>query len=232
MTSTLPSQPRAVYCKDVLDIEQFSTVKGVNLDHTDDDFYSKFSTGSVPIPWQSEVSTAGPSASPRGEGATRAEEGQLGGRPCGQTGAWCGAGSGAGWAGRGGLSRCPSGEAWLGNKRNGAAAGGTRGLEVGQVRAGSSEMAVMGQWACSPGRGRVRSAGVEEELGGEFRGWKMSASLPLPPMAGYWLLREGGLQGRQGEAGGRALLPGSQPCEMEGGRRAWQDQARDSVAQG
>lgn len=49
-------QPRAVYCKDVLDIEQFSTVKGVNLDHTDDDFYSKFSTGSVPIPWQSEVS--------------------------------------------------------------------------------------------------------------------------------------------------------------------------------
>ncbi|KAK2488493.1 hypothetical protein MC885_012587, partial [Smutsia gigantea] len=47
--------PRAVYCKDVLDIEQFSTVKGVNLDHTDDDFYSKFSTGSVSIPWQSEM---------------------------------------------------------------------------------------------------------------------------------------------------------------------------------
>jgi G protein-coupled receptor kinase len=44
-----------VYCKDVLDIEQFSTVKGVNLDHTDDDFYSKFSTGSVSIPWQNEV---------------------------------------------------------------------------------------------------------------------------------------------------------------------------------
>uniref|UniRef100_A0A5F9CKX2 G protein-coupled receptor kinase n=1 Tax=Oryctolagus cuniculus TaxID=9986 RepID=A0A5F9CKX2_RABIT len=50
--------PRAVYCKDVLDIEQFSTVKGVNLDHTDDDFYSKFSTGSVSIPWQNEVSLA------------------------------------------------------------------------------------------------------------------------------------------------------------------------------
>lgn len=44
-----------MYCKDVLDIEQFSTVKGVNLDHTDDDFYSKFSTGSVSIPWQNEV---------------------------------------------------------------------------------------------------------------------------------------------------------------------------------
>lgn len=39
----------------MLDIEQFSTVKGVNLDQTDDDFYSKFSTGSVSIPWQNEV---------------------------------------------------------------------------------------------------------------------------------------------------------------------------------
>uniref|UniRef100_A0A8C6L2D9 G protein-coupled receptor kinase n=1 Tax=Nothobranchius furzeri TaxID=105023 RepID=A0A8C6L2D9_NOTFU len=47
--------PRAVYCKDVLDIEQFSTVKGVNLDPTDDDFYHKFVTGSVPIPWQNEM---------------------------------------------------------------------------------------------------------------------------------------------------------------------------------
>ncbi|XP_036384810.1 G protein-coupled receptor kinase 5-like isoform X2 [Megalops cyprinoides] len=47
--------PRAVYCKDVLDIEQFSTVKGVHLDQTDNDFYAKFSTGSVPIPWQNEM---------------------------------------------------------------------------------------------------------------------------------------------------------------------------------
>lgn len=53
---TLSTQPRAVYCKDVLDIEQFSTVKGVNLDQTDNDFYSKFATGSVSIPWQNEVS--------------------------------------------------------------------------------------------------------------------------------------------------------------------------------
>ncbi|KAG7247999.1 hypothetical protein CRUP_015902 [Coryphaenoides rupestris] len=51
--------PRAVYCKDVLDIEQFSTVKGVNLDRTDNDFYSKFATGSVSIPWQNEASTCG-----------------------------------------------------------------------------------------------------------------------------------------------------------------------------
>lgn len=44
-----------MYCKDVLDIEQFSTVKGVNLDPSDDTFYGKFNTGSVSIPWQSEV---------------------------------------------------------------------------------------------------------------------------------------------------------------------------------
>lgn len=52
-----PFEPdkRAVYCKDVLDIEQFSTVKGVNLDANDDSFYTKFSTGSVSIPWQSEM---------------------------------------------------------------------------------------------------------------------------------------------------------------------------------
>lgn len=52
-------QPRAVYCKDVLDIEQFSTVKGVNLDQTDSDFYAKFATGSVSIPWQNEVRGGG-----------------------------------------------------------------------------------------------------------------------------------------------------------------------------
>lgn len=48
-------QPQAIYCKDVLDIEQFSTVKGVELEPKDESFYSKVSTGSVPIPWQHEV---------------------------------------------------------------------------------------------------------------------------------------------------------------------------------
>lgn len=47
--------PRAVYCKDVLDIEQFSSVKGVRLDDGDDSFYQKFATGSVAIPWQNEM---------------------------------------------------------------------------------------------------------------------------------------------------------------------------------
>ncbi|XP_018013425.1 G protein-coupled receptor kinase 2-like, partial [Hyalella azteca] len=47
--------PHAVYAKDVLDIEQFSTVKGVNLDTNDDQFYQRFNTGSVSIPWQREM---------------------------------------------------------------------------------------------------------------------------------------------------------------------------------
>lgn len=38
-----------------MDIEQFSTVKGVNLDASDASFYSKFNTGSVSIPWQQEM---------------------------------------------------------------------------------------------------------------------------------------------------------------------------------
>lgn len=51
--------PHAVYAKDVLDIEQFSTVKGVNLDAADDTFYGKFNTGSVSIPWQMEMIETG-----------------------------------------------------------------------------------------------------------------------------------------------------------------------------
>lgn len=51
--------PRLVYCSDVQDIEEFSTVKGVVLDERDDFFYSKFNTGSVPITWQNEVIETG-----------------------------------------------------------------------------------------------------------------------------------------------------------------------------
>lgn len=51
--------PRLVYCSDVQDIDEFSTVKGVTLDHKDDNFYSKFNTGSVPITWQNEVIDTG-----------------------------------------------------------------------------------------------------------------------------------------------------------------------------
>lgn len=41
--------------QDVLDIEQFSTVKNVNLDQGDENFYSKFNSGAVSIPWQEEI---------------------------------------------------------------------------------------------------------------------------------------------------------------------------------
>lgn len=51
--------PQAVYCKDVLDIGQFSVVKGVNLDTTDDTFYAQFATGCVTIPWQNEMIESG-----------------------------------------------------------------------------------------------------------------------------------------------------------------------------
>ncbi|KAG8010465.1 G protein-coupled receptor kinase 5 [Nibea albiflora] len=51
--------PRLVYCSDVQDIEEFSTVKGVTLDRNDNDFYSKFNTGSVPVSWQNEVIDTG-----------------------------------------------------------------------------------------------------------------------------------------------------------------------------
>ncbi|KAG8508655.1 G protein-coupled receptor kinase 4, partial [Galemys pyrenaicus] len=48
-------QPQAVYCKDILDIDQFSTVRGVCLDTSDQEFYAEFATGCVSIPWQNEM---------------------------------------------------------------------------------------------------------------------------------------------------------------------------------
>ncbi|GAB1289571.1 G protein-coupled receptor kinase 5 [Apodemus speciosus] len=51
--------PQAIYCKDVLDIGQFSVVKGVNLDTNDETFYTEFATGSVTIPWQNEMIESG-----------------------------------------------------------------------------------------------------------------------------------------------------------------------------
>lgn len=55
VTPPFTPDPHAVYCKDVLDIEQFSTVKGVNLDASDDTFYTKFNTGCISLPWQNEM---------------------------------------------------------------------------------------------------------------------------------------------------------------------------------
>lgn len=54
-------KPRHVYCSDILDIDEFSTLRGVTLDQTDKDFYAKFNTGSVPVTWQNEVLPQTPS---------------------------------------------------------------------------------------------------------------------------------------------------------------------------
>ncbi|CAH8849417.1 unnamed protein product [Trichobilharzia szidati] len=51
--------PHAVYAKDVLDIEQFSTIKGVTLDSKDMEFYKRFCSGAVSIPWQNEMLETG-----------------------------------------------------------------------------------------------------------------------------------------------------------------------------
>lgn len=58
----LATQPQAVYCKDVLEIGQFSSVKDVHLDTSDSSFYAQFATGSVSIPWQNEVVSVHPCA--------------------------------------------------------------------------------------------------------------------------------------------------------------------------
>jgi len=52
-----PFEPdqKAVYAKDVLDIEQFSTVKGITIEPRDEDFYKTFNTGPVSITWQNEI---------------------------------------------------------------------------------------------------------------------------------------------------------------------------------
>ena len=47
--------PHAVYAKDVLDIEQFSSVKGISFEETDEEFYNKFNTGAVSTAWQKEM---------------------------------------------------------------------------------------------------------------------------------------------------------------------------------
>ena len=44
-----------MYAKDVLDIDQFSSVRGVEIEKADADFADKFATGAVSKPWQEEV---------------------------------------------------------------------------------------------------------------------------------------------------------------------------------
>ena len=43
----------------MLEIEQFSSVKGVEIEGTDMQFHSQFSSGCNSVPWQKEVSGHG-----------------------------------------------------------------------------------------------------------------------------------------------------------------------------
>lgn len=51
--------PSVVYAKDVADIADFSEARGIEFDDNDIEFFKRFSTGAIPIPWQEEVIETG-----------------------------------------------------------------------------------------------------------------------------------------------------------------------------
>ncbi|XP_059844643.1 rhodopsin kinase grk7-a-like [Hypanus sabinus] len=51
--------PSTVYCKDLGDIADFSEVQGIDIIDKDKQFYKKFATGAVAIPWQEEMIECG-----------------------------------------------------------------------------------------------------------------------------------------------------------------------------
>lgn len=51
--------PSVVYAKDVADIADFSEARGIEFDDKDIEFFKRFSTGAIPIPWQEEVIETG-----------------------------------------------------------------------------------------------------------------------------------------------------------------------------
>ncbi|KAF5902614.1 centromere-associated protein E, partial [Clarias magur] len=50
---------KTVYAKNLDDVGAFSTVKGVNLEDTDKDFFDEFASGNISIPWQEEMIETG-----------------------------------------------------------------------------------------------------------------------------------------------------------------------------
>lgn len=50
---------KTVYAKDLDDVGAFSTVKGVQLDDPDKDFFDEFASGNISIPWQEEMIETG-----------------------------------------------------------------------------------------------------------------------------------------------------------------------------
>ncbi|KAL0993820.1 hypothetical protein UPYG_G00114350 [Umbra pygmaea] len=51
--------PNTVYARDIDEVGAFSTIKGVVIEAKDNEFYSEFSTGNMPIPWQEEMMETG-----------------------------------------------------------------------------------------------------------------------------------------------------------------------------
>ncbi|KAM6441936.1 rhodopsin kinase GRK7 [Liasis olivaceus] len=51
--------PSVVYAKDLSDIADFSEARGIEFDEKDTEFFNKFATGAIPIPWQEEVIETG-----------------------------------------------------------------------------------------------------------------------------------------------------------------------------
>lgn len=50
---------KTVYAKDLDDVGAFSTVKGVNLEDKDKEFFDEFASGNISIPWQEEMIETG-----------------------------------------------------------------------------------------------------------------------------------------------------------------------------
>lgn len=59
LTPPFVPDSKTVYAKDVDNVGAFSTVKGVQLDDKDVDFFDEFASGNIPIPWQEEMIETG-----------------------------------------------------------------------------------------------------------------------------------------------------------------------------
>nr|AUG68909.1 G protein-coupled receptor kinase 1B [Aptychotrema vincentiana] len=59
VTPPFVPDPKTVYAKDIGDVGMFSSVKGVVITDSDKDFYNKFASGNMAIPWQEEMIETG-----------------------------------------------------------------------------------------------------------------------------------------------------------------------------
>ncbi|XP_053560880.1 rhodopsin kinase GRK1 [Bombina bombina] len=59
LTPPFAPDSKTVYAKDIQDVGAFSTVKGVNLEQNDKEFFDEFASGNIPIPWQEEMIETG-----------------------------------------------------------------------------------------------------------------------------------------------------------------------------